>query len=185
MLQLSDETKQGLGIMLHFLRPFFGSLIAIAQPPRPTSELHTQHTLPPVFSPQTDQILLSQSQDSSSEMSFAASPPVDADWAESPKMSLVLTDYLPKPGYFLAGGAAGMASRTATAPLDRLKVYLIAQTGNTRDTIDAAKRGAPIDVMRGAWRTASSAVKDLWAAGGIRSLYAGQYCHSAVLVIPS
>jgi solute carrier family 25 (mitochondrial phosphate transporter), member 23/24/25/41 len=75
----------------------------------------------------------------------------------------MITDECPfSAGYFIAGGLAGMVSRTATAPLDRLKVYLIAQTGTKEAAVAAAKEGAPLQ-----------AVKHLWKAGGIRSLFAG------------
>lgn len=76
-------------------------------------------------------------------------------------------------GYFIAGGMAGMISRTSTAPLDRLKVYLIAQTGNRQAAVDAAKKGAPVSALRNFGRPLIDACKDLWAAGGIRSLFAG------------
>lgn len=68
---------------------------------------------------------------------------------------------------------AGMISRTATAPLDRLKVYLIAQV-SPKDTIDKAlKEGAPVTAVKGFGRNLMEACKDLWRAGGIRSLFAG------------
>ncbi|ETN42151.1 uncharacterized protein HMPREF1541_04092 [Cyphellophora europaea CBS 101466] len=75
--------------------------------------------------------------------------------------------------YFIAGGLAGMISRTATAPLDRLKVYLIAQTSTKEAAVEAAAKGAPISAIRHFGRPLIDACKDLWAAGGIRSLFAG------------
>jgi solute carrier family 25 phosphate transporter 23/24/25/41 len=89
----------------------------------------------------------------------------------------VLIAIFPQLGYFLAGGAAGMVSRTTTAPLDRLKVYLIAQTGTSNDTLRLARSGAPLKALRGALRSTATACSELWAAGGIRSLFAGE--HSA------
>ncbi|CAL5193042.1 unnamed protein product [Lathyrus oleraceus] len=54
--------------------------------------------------------------------------------------------------YLIAGGVAGAASRTATAPLDRLKVVLQVQTTSAR-------------IM--------PAIKDLWKAGGIVGFFRG------------
>jgi solute carrier family 25 phosphate transporter 23/24/25/41 len=82
---------------------------------------------------------------------------------------------VPDVGYFVAGGVSGITSRTVTAPLDRLKVYLIAQTTNTNDALQAAKSGAPVQAGRQGMRTLVNACKDLWAAGGIRSLFAGKF----------
>jgi solute carrier family 25 phosphate transporter 23/24/25/41 len=92
-----------------------------------------------------------------------------------PKSMPVLIAMFPQLGYFLAGGAAGMVSRTTTAPLDRLKVYLIAQTGTNNDTFRLAKSGAPLKALRGAMRSTAAACSELWAAGGIRSLFAGEH----------
>lgn len=90
------------------------------------------------------------------------------------RRKLKLTDLVPDVGYFIAGGVSGITSRTVTAPLDRLKVYLIAQTTNSNDALQAAKSGAPIKAGRQGMRTLVNACKDLWAAGGIRSLFAGE-----------
>lgn len=94
---------------------------------------------------------------------------------DAPENALELrTDDLFALGYFVAGGVAGMISRTSTAPLDRLKVYLIAQTGNTSKALEAAKTGDPVQATKRAARPIVDACKHLWAAGGIRSLFAGE-----------
>ena len=85
----------------------------------------------------------------------------------------MLTDFLPPLGYFIAGGLAGMISRTATAPLDRLKVYLIAQTSPKEGMIKAATEAAPVKMIKNFGRPLIEACKDLWRAGGMRSLFAG------------
>ncbi|CAI6254492.1 unnamed protein product [Periconia digitata] len=76
-------------------------------------------------------------------------------------------------GYFVAGGLAGIVSRTSTAPLDRLKVYLIAQTSTAKEAVSAAKHGNVLRAAANAWKPLVFATKELWQAGGIRSLYAG------------
>jgi len=91
----------------------------------------------------------------------------------APKKSL-LTQVLPDPGFFAAGGLAGVISRTATAPLDRLKVYLIANVGKAKDTpIAAAKRGDAVAAAKHIGRPLTLALQELWKAGGMRSLFAG------------
>lgn len=92
---------------------------------------------------------------------------------EEDEDTLSLTDFLPVPGYFLAGGLAGMVSRTATAPLDRLKVYLIAKV-SPKDTMNKAlQEGAPVSAISHFTKNLVDACKELWRAGGIRSLFAG------------
>ena len=85
----------------------------------------------------------------------------------------ILTGFADRTGYFIAGGLAGMISRTATAPLDRLKVYLIAQTENRAAAVEAAKRGSAITAVKHFHSSLADALKDLWRAGGMRSLFAG------------
>jgi solute carrier family 25 phosphate transporter 23/24/25/41 len=111
---------------------------------------------------------------------------IESDWSQKPNLIPVLiSDRFPQIGYFLAGGAAGIVSRTTTAPLDRLKVYLIAQTDTTTETLRAAKSGHITQALRGAWNTAVKAQKELWAAGGVRSLFAGRPLLTLFSVPPS
>lgn len=66
-----------------------------------------------------------------------------------------------------------MISRTATAPLDRLKVFLITRIAPMA-TVDAAvQKRAPLLATQHFMSGLTSACKELWAAGGIRSLFAG------------
>ncbi|OPB43241.1 calcium dependent mitochondrial carrier protein [Trichoderma guizhouense] len=88
--------------------------------------------------------------------------------------SLVSGETLEGLGYFLAGAIAGGVSRTATAPLDRLKVYLLVNTNSGAETaVTALKQGRLVDALRNAARPFSDAVKDLYRSGGLRSFFAG------------
>ncbi|GAB0137177.1 hypothetical protein EsDP_00005455 [Epichloe bromicola] len=93
---------------------------------------------------------------------------------EKPPKKFKLTDFAPDPGYFLAGAIAGGVSRTATAPLDRLKVYLLVNTSSSSETAVAAiKQGRPAAAVKNALRPISDAVRDLSRNGGVRSFFAG------------
>jgi len=92
-----------------------------------------------------------------------------------------LTSFVPDPGYFLAGAAAGGVSRTATAPLDRLKVFLLVNTkssssaASTGSATTAAKQGRPAAVaMRRSMNPIVQAVHDIYGSGGLRSFFAGE-----------
>lgn len=89
-------------------------------------------------------------------------------------LNIRLTDCLPHAGYFAAGAVAGVVSRTATAPLDRMKVYLIASIGSANGSLDAAKKGDAIVAARRLGQPLIDATRALWKAGGVRSLFAGK-----------
>lgn len=95
-----------------------------------------------------------------------------------------LTEFLPEPGYFLAGAISGGVSRTATAPLDRLKVYLLVnvKTGATATTAATTSADAALNAAKGAAKPVAArpgkpigdAIMNLWRAGGFRTFFAGR-----------
>lgn len=86
-----------------------------------------------------------------------------------------LTGLLPDAGYFLAGAVSGGVSRTATAPLDRLKVFLLVNTKpKSTTTVEAVKSGQPLSALRNAGSPIYDAIRTLWRAGGIKTFFAGE-----------
>lgn len=100
---------------------------------------------------------------------------IDAEECNTELTKSRLTQYLPEPGYFIAGALAGGISRTATAPFDRLKVYLLVNTETKTDTaLNAIKKGPPLGAVRNAGKPIGDAVRALWRAGGFRTFFAGK-----------
>jgi solute carrier family 25 (mitochondrial phosphate transporter), member 23/24/25/41 len=98
----------------------------------------------------------------------------DSQGSGEVKKKFKLTKYIPDPGYFAAGAAAGGISRTATAPLDRLKVYLLVDTRtNAADALKAAQKGRPLQALKHGGRSFFMAVSDIYKSGGIRGFFAG------------
>lgn len=86
-----------------------------------------------------------------------------------------LMSLLPEPGYFAAGALSGGISRTATAPIDRLKVYLLVDSkSKTKTVLTAAKAGYGLAALRQAGTPVTAAVTDLYKTGGLRTFFAGK-----------
>ena len=186
-VHLSDEALSGLGTAFSFIKySLFGAIVQIYDSPESrtsTSSLYPTHVTRP---PEQDTDIDIYDDDDTAHLEHENDdphlPPRPArrkaalstqDTTLDTQQRASLIDMLPNIGYFAAGGLSGITSRTATAPLDRLKVYLIAQTGSGSEVVQAAKQGAALQATKHGASTLWNACKDLWAAGGIRSLFAG------------
>ncbi|CAG8973242.1 hypothetical protein HYALB_00000001 [Hymenoscyphus albidus] len=185
---ISEETLEGLG-RASFLSALFGTIIKIAERPKlpPPEDLRPNI----ISTPSIDDDMLGGARKAAMAEAAAGSTtkpmktasynkmteqqelPIQSSDLDIESKKFSFTDVLPDPGYFAAGGAAGAISRTATAPLDRLKVYLIANTGPPKDTIDAVKKGDAVQAAKTVGRPLVNATRELWKAGGMRSLFAG------------
>jgi solute carrier family 25 (mitochondrial phosphate transporter), member 23/24/25/41 len=186
-VHLSEEALSGLGTPRHSLAmSLFGAIMSIARPahPIPPPEL----SLPPDFVDDTpDDGCDPFGMDSPDSKPYDGPPEHDLS-EDDPHMPLKparrkeetseaekkLTFYGFNVGYFACGAVAGMTSRTATAPLDRIRVYLIASTDSTKSIRSAAKSANTLVAAGRGAGTLWKACQDLWAAGGVRSLFAGE-----------
>ena len=186
-VHLSDEALSGLGEIARFIKiNFFGAITQIYDtPPQPsrkrkraTHSTQSYPTMPPELNPATlDSYNVEHSTHPDGTLPPGLARPSDPTTDSSRQHKRIrLTDTVPLVGYFAAGGLAGITSRTATAPLDRIKVYLIAQTGSATEAVQAAKQGAPVVAAKHGASTLWGACKDVWKAGGLRSLFAGEFC---------
>lgn len=182
-VHISDETIEGLGNH-QFLRLLFGGFLKALKPP--ASSIYPMEPLP-VRLERIDALEDEARCDTAvfpwdpGDPVFDHEPlperfvvgPLAVEASYGSTIQRLLTGLFPAPGYFVAGGVAGVVSRTATAPLDRLKVYLIAQVGVKDDAARAVKSGAPMQAAKTAARPLRDAVRTLWRMGGVQSLFAG------------
>lgn len=200
---IREDTLEGLGTKTYFLKLLFGAVFNIASPQRSrTSTIQVEETpSPSAHHNEIAKMDLAniQALNSIDSVDDAYVHDVDSIHSRSQMLSNVLrgrhrqelthevskklapsersrlTEILPDPGYFAAGAIAGIFSRTATAPIDRLKVYLIANVSSKSAPLEAAKQGNVATAAKVAGRPLVLAIKELWKAGGIRSLFAGTF----------
>ncbi|CAK3994169.1 Calcium-binding mitochondrial carrier SAL1 [Lecanosticta acicola] len=187
-VHMSDEALQGLGTILDFLKSsLFGAVTQLVNPAQshaggsntqPISMWEGSENRPQLFGGH----VLSEEEEIEDDPYIPIKPARRKDVQEIKEQEqqalkqqgrVKLTDFVPNVGYFAAGGLSGITSRTVTAPLDRLKVYLIARTDNAENAVQLAKHGHPLHAMTNGLRSMWNATKDVWAAGGMRSLFAG------------
>lgn len=204
---VSEETLEGLGTASSsrsLLQSLFGSLLRVASP---WGSAPSEPSPPRAAAPAAAADGLSRANDAmglvGSTAGVAAHPepepalPRDNDAvghieqdvgdgtqqisstasAVKPMKKFRLTDFIPDPGYFLAGAIAGGVSRTATAPLDRLKVYLLVNTSGQPavEASDAVKKGRVASAVKHAARPFRDAIRDIFRSGGLPGFFAGQF----------
>ncbi|CZT02630.1 related to peroxisomal Ca-dependent solute carrier protein [Rhynchosporium graminicola] len=190
---ISEETLEGLGMKsqsrFSSLSVLFGAIFKIADTsPKvnqslsidaaplqlvPDSEMSADAAATKIPESLVDLLLPTTSNSKSETTKTAEDRKKNVSGEIKPGEKILLTDILPDPGYFAAGAVAGVISRTSTAPLDRLKVYLIANIGPAKKSLDAVKQGDAVGVAKTVGRPLIDATKELWKAGGMRSLFAG------------
>lgn len=189
---ISDEALHSAGTILAFIKSsLFGAVIQLVKPAQ--SHAGGSNTAPismwedsearPQLSGQTLQEEEAAEDDPYIPIRPARRKELEQQHEEEQgqQEKLKLMDFVPNVGYFLAGGLSGITSRTATAPLDRLKVYLIAQTDVAEEAVVAAKTGRAGAALKHGVKTLWNAGKELWAAGGMRSLFAGEWIEKMVI----
>ncbi|KAF4121644.1 solute carrier family 25 (mitochondrial phosphate transporter), member 23/24/25/41 [Geosmithia morbida] len=115
-------------------------------------------------------------QDAGDSTSTSTHQEISSETQQGAKKKYSLTDFAPDPGYFLAGAIAGGVSRTATAPLDRLKVYLLVNTSepkNATATAESLKKGRFTSATKSATKPIGTAVREIYRSGGIPGFFAG------------
>lgn len=172
---IREETLEGLGTPPSFLQILFGAILKIAAPTRKASPQTEYLPTQEQSVRRIEEVSAQQSEVHEQAQDLADATMAQEDNETGSQKKSWLTSIFPDPGYFAAGGLAGVISRTATAPLDRLKVYLIANTGPNAETIDLVKKGDAASAAKTVGRPLVNATRELWKAGGIRSLFAGKY----------
>ncbi|KAI1139788.1 mitochondrial carrier [Hypoxylon sp. FL0543] len=161
---IGNEEQEAETRVTH-LSPAINEAVTMAS----TTAQSCARTAPEVAAPSVN-VVLGAAQ---AKLPAAQGTEIESGLSEKSKRS-VLIKYVPDPGYFIAGAVAGGISRTATAPLDRLKVYLLVNTAaNANIVVDAAKHGQPLRALRHAGRPLVTAIADIYKAGGIPGFFAG------------
>lgn len=206
---VSDDTLEGLGTTGFLFQALFGSLLKLAdpdqlyhpQPPTATSTSSIERFSSEAarsaiaedddWLARTDMAAAVRATDNAIKNLMAQMEEEDAlNTHPEPRSAIAsarsrLTEFLPEPGYFLAGAISGGVSRTTTAPLDRLKVFLLVNTqSSATPALDAVKKGQPLKAVEGAGKPIRDAVVTLWRAGGFRTFFAGKAAGVPTFVSP-